>query len=221
MVPSSFARYNYRSTINSRTRSPYNLPKAPKDLSVAPLSTLHSQTCLSLTLAKFGASKALVIQAYGLCARWLGKSYKTGNWQTRWWLGRCCQPARLPGMVLISDTSLAAGNWECNPLCRLFTCSDILYLRATCKEQEGEFSQHCFYLGLLHVYSSAADRLDLKIELKKIVRQNEHVCKLTWINEVCDLDRALYLLPTQVRKSHTLISVGVRLPWTLLQDLSS
>lgn len=39
----------------------YHLRK--KKITVAPSSTLRSQTCLSLTFVKFDASKALVIQA--------------------------------------------------------------------------------------------------------------------------------------------------------------
>lgn len=98
--------------------------------------------------------------------------------------------------TLVSDTSLAAANWDRNPLCCLFTCLDIvrLYLWATCEEQKWE--SVCFVHVTFYKIASVLSVLFLELRIGEIVCQTEHVCKLTWINEVCDLNRASYLLPT-------------------------
>lgn len=66
MVLSSFARNNYRCTINVGPDHPIIYPKLKTLLELPYLTLIHKHVWLPL--AKFGPSKALVIQAYRLFA---------------------------------------------------------------------------------------------------------------------------------------------------------
>ncbi len=111
--------------------------------------------------------------------------------------------------TLVSDSTLAAGNSDRNPLYCLITCLDIvqLYLWATCEEQEWEFVCLCTMHAAFHKIASVLACCMLTVQQSPFFLFFSFFffraetwwncfCKLTWISEVCDLNRASYLLPT-------------------------